>query len=340
MTVIVDSPEFAELIDPAATMTEIGSGYQFSEGPAWDVARPGARVQRHPGRCPLALDPGHRDGARRLADAQGQRPGLRPRRQPAWCASRPRAPCRGSVATASTRLIAFHHDGITLNSPNDLVVRASDGSIYFTDPDYGRWNDWIGCKREFVREAKGVYRIPPGGGDVELVSDPAEFEQPNGLCFSPDESLLYVNDSPAARSRCTTSPPTDRWGTAGCCSGRSVAGVMAEGNVDGMECDALGNVWTSGPGGVWVIAPDGTADRPHRDARDLRQRGVGRRRPAHALPDDVEDRADDADLVAGATLPRRPEGHLVTLVLDIENVVTDPWAYDGFDSGVVTAEEP
>ena len=95
-------------------------------------------------------------------------------------------------------LVAWHYQGLYLNSPNDVVVRALDGSIYFTDPDYGRWNDWIGCKREFVRDFKGVYRVPPGGGDVELVVAADEFEQPNGLCFSPDEKLLYINDSPRA----------------------------------------------------------------------------------------------------------------------------------------------
>ena len=63
MTVIVDSPEFAELIDPAATMTEIGSGYQFSEGPVWNVREQALVLQRHPRRRPLALDRGDRDGA-------------------------------------------------------------------------------------------------------------------------------------------------------------------------------------------------------------------------------------------------------------------------------------
>ena len=71
-------------------------------------------------------------------------------------------------ADGSVVALATHYQGKTLNSPNDVVVR-SDGSIYFTDPDYGRWNDWIGCKREFVRDFKGVYRIPPGGGTPVLV---------------------------------------------------------------------------------------------------------------------------------------------------------------------------
>ena len=257
MTVIVDSPEFAELIDPAATMTEIGSGYQFSEGPAWDVRDQALVFSDIPGdaRWRWTLD----TGMVRVAWPTLKGNGL------AFDLDGSLLVCEQTTSTVSRirrdglhEMIAFHHDGITLNSPNDLVVRASDGSIYFTDPDYGRWNDWIGCKREFVREAKGVYRIPPGGGDVELVSDPAEFEQPNGLCFSPDEALLYVNDSPRGEVKVYDVAADGSLGSCRLLLGEIGRGVMAEGNVDGMECDALGNVWTSGPGGVWVIAPDGT----------------------------------------------------------------------------------
>jgi gluconolactonase len=154
------------------------------------------------------------------------------------------------------QLVAWHYDGVYLNSPNDVVVRA-DGSIYFTDPDYGRWNDWIGCKREFVRDFKGVYRVPPGGGAVELVSAPAEFEEPNGLCFSPDEKLLYVNDSPRAEIKVYDVASDGRLDNCRLLLGQIGRGEMKEGNVDGMECDALGNVWTSGPNGVWVINPAG-----------------------------------------------------------------------------------
>ncbi len=256
MTVIVDSPEFAELIDPAATMTEIGSGYQFSEGPAWDVRDQALVFSDIPGDARWRWTP--ETGMVRVAWPTLKGNGL------AFDLDGSLLVCEQTTSTVSRirrdglhEMIAFHHDGITLNSPNDLVVRASDGSIYFTDPDYGRWNDWIGCKREFVREAKCVYRIPPGGGDVELVSDPAEFEQPNGLCFSPDESLLYVNDSPRGEVKVYDVAADGSLANCRLLLGEIGRGVMAEGNVDGMECDALGNVWTSGPGGVWVIAPDG-----------------------------------------------------------------------------------
>jgi gluconolactonase len=153
--------------------------------------------------------------------------------------------------------VCFHHKGVYLNSPNDLVASSRDGSIYFTDPDYGRWNDWIGSKREFVRDFKGVYRVPPGGGPAELVVAADEFEQPNGLCFSPDEKLLYINDSPRAEIKVYDVAEDGSLSNKRMFRDHIGQGTMGEGNLDGMECDEHGNIWTSGPGGVWVLNPQG-----------------------------------------------------------------------------------
>jgi gluconolactonase len=97
--------------------------------------------------------------------------------------------------------------------------------------------------------------VPPGGGPVELVCEPDEFEQPNGLCFSPDESILYVNDSPRADIKAFDVRPDGSLGPVRMFRDKIGSGTMQEGNLDGMECDALGNIWTSGPGGVWVLDP-------------------------------------------------------------------------------------
>ena len=197
MGVIVDDPAFEQLIDPNAEMVKIGEGYQFSEGPVWNQREQALYFSDIPGDArwrwtaaggmQLAAEPTFK-GNGLAYDVDGS---LLVCEQVSSCLSRIHDDGR-------RELVAWHLDGVYLNSPNDVVVRALDGSIYFTDPDYGRWNDWIGCKREFVRDVKGVYRVPPGGGPVELVCEPHEFEQPNGLCFSPDESILYVNDSPRA----------------------------------------------------------------------------------------------------------------------------------------------
>jgi gluconolactonase len=255
INVIVDDPSFEALIDPAAALVKIGDGYEFSEGPVWNQRQqalyfsdiPGDKRWRWTEAGGMELDAAPTFKGNGLAfDVDGS---LLVCEQVSSCLTRIHADGR-------RELVAWHLDGVYLNSPNDVVVR-SDGSIFFTDPDYGRWNDWIGCKREFVRDVKGVYRVPPGGGPVELVVEPHEFEQPNGLCFSPDESILYVNDSPRAEIKAFDVNPDGSLGPCRMFRDKIGAGTMAEGNLDGMECDALGNIWTSGPGGVWVLDPHG-----------------------------------------------------------------------------------
>jgi gluconolactonase len=169
--------------------------------------------------------------------------------------------------------LAWHSRGEYLNSPNDIVVR-SDGSVWFTDPDYGRWNDWIGVERTRGR-FRGVYRIPPeGGGEAHLVVAEDEFDEPNGICFSPDESVLYVNDSPRAHVKAfdvaadgTLSGGRILFEGIGKGFGADIEDGADEaavhealhdaGAVDGMRCDEHGNVWVTGPRGIWVIDPDG-----------------------------------------------------------------------------------
>jgi gluconolactonase len=153
--------------------------------------------------------------------------------------------------------LAYHWQGKYLNSPNDVCVR-SDGSIYFSDPWYGRFPGF-GIKRERELGWQGVFRVPPGGGqdELELVVAEDEFDMPNGLCFSPDESLLYINDTPRAHIKVW-----DVESNGSLSNGRMFfdgvgSGVIEEGIPDGMKCDERGNVWVTGPGGIWVISPAG-----------------------------------------------------------------------------------
>ena len=244
---------FEQLIDPSAELVKIGEGYQFSEGPVWNQREQALYFSDIPGdtRWRWTKDTGMQVAATPTFKGNGLAfdvdGSLLVCEQVNSCLSRIRPDGR-------RELVAWHIDGVYLNSPNDVVVR-SDGSIYFTDPDYGRWNDWIGCKREPLLGYTAVFRVPHEGGPAELVTEPGEFEQPNGLCFSPDESLLYVNDSPRAHIKV--------WDVdgAGNLSKRRLffdgigRGRAGEGVVDGMKCDARGNVWVTGPGGVWVISP-------------------------------------------------------------------------------------
>jgi gluconolactonase len=247
---------FEELIDPAAELTLLGSGYEFSEGPVWNASE----------RCLYFSDiPG--DVRWRWSEERGLEEAARPTFKGNGLAydldgnllvCEQVSSCLARIDPGGRReAIAFHYGGKYLNSPNDVVTRAADGSIYFTDPDYGRWNDWIGQERSRELGYRGLYRLPRDGGEVQLLVAEDEFDQPNGLCFSPDESLLYVNDSGRCEVKVFDVAADGTLSGGRLLHGGIGSGVPREGNVDGMECDEHGNVWVTGPGGVWVLTPGG-----------------------------------------------------------------------------------
>jgi len=150
--------------------------------------------------------------------------------------------------------LATHWGDKELNSPNDVIV-ASDGSIIFSDPTYGRMPGF-GLEREQDLDFQGVYRLPAGGGAIELLVD--DFAQPNGLCFSPDESLLYINDTDHAHIRVFDVGPSHALSNGRVFAEGIGTGELASGElVDGMKIDEQGNVYVTGPKGVWIYAPDG-----------------------------------------------------------------------------------
>ena len=110
----------------------------------------------------------------------------------------------------------------------------------------------LGHEAEQELSFQGVFRVPAGGGDPEVVLDDMDF--PNGLTFSPDESVLYVDDSIPGTIRALS---LDRAGSV--TADRRFATVPGDpsGHVDGIKCDERGNVWVTGPGGVWVLDPTG-----------------------------------------------------------------------------------
>jgi gluconolactonase len=134
-------------------------------------------------------------------------------------------------------------DGKKLNSPNDLVVK-SDGTIWFTDPDYGL------AGRQKEQEGNFVFRYDPQNKSVTPVVK--DFDKPNGLCFSPDESKLYVADS--GKPRHIRVFQVDRKGSA---SGGEVFATIDKGGPDGIRCDSEGRVWSSSGDGAQVFSPDG-----------------------------------------------------------------------------------
>lgn len=146
--------------------------------------------------------------------------------------------------------IATHYRGKQLNSPNDIVCRR-DGRIYFSDPPYGRAK-FYGVERPQELDFQGVYRVGADPKSTELLVD--DFDRPNGLCFSLDESRLFINDTARKHIRLFDVTPS---GTL--TNGRVWAETKGDkpGAPDGMKIDSAGNVYCCGPGGIHVFAPDG-----------------------------------------------------------------------------------
>ena len=139
--------------------------------------------------------------------------------------------------------IVSRFEGRKLNSPNDAVVR-SDGTIWFTDPDYGL------AGREREQPTNNVYRFDPLTDELAAVA--TDFVKPNGLCLSPDERYLYVADSGKPRHIRRFAIREDRTLDAG-----TVFVALDKGGPDGIRCDEDGRVWSSSGDGAQVFLPDG-----------------------------------------------------------------------------------
>jgi gluconolactonase len=149
-------------------------------------------------------------------------------------------------------VLASHHAGKELNSPNDVIVK-SDGAIYFSDPTYGR-KPHFGLPREPELSFRGLYRLAPDGKTLTLLAD--DFGQPNGLCFSLDEKALFINDTDEQHIRVF-----DVKADGTLANNRIWAETVGEGQgaPDGMKIDSKGNIYCCGPGGIHVFAPDATS---------------------------------------------------------------------------------
>ncbi len=151
-------------------------------------------------------------------------------------------------ADGSITVVANSFQGRQLNRPNDVVVR-SDGCIYFTDP----WTS-PNAPEQWDLTFSGVYRVTPDLGTMSLLID--DFIVPNGLAFSPDESVLYINDSRHGHIRAFDLMPS---GMLAKQTDRVLADLRGDepGVPDGMKVDVEGNVYCGGAGGLWIMDPKG-----------------------------------------------------------------------------------
>ena len=250
MTLEVRDSRVHRIIPKEAEFEQIVTGFKFSEGPIW-----------HPTEKHLTFSDIIGDTIYRWSEADG----LTTFRRPSHMANGNSYDKQGRMVTcehASSRVtrtgfegqaevLASHFEGRELNSPNDIVVK-SDGAIYFTDPPFGRVEPW-GPAREQELDVAGVYRLEPADKSLTLLVD--DFQGPNGLCFSVDESLLFVNDSYRNHIRAFE---VQADGTLA--NGRIWAEMSGEGEgvADGMKVDQAGHLFCCGPGGIYVFDDAGT----------------------------------------------------------------------------------
>jgi len=232
-----------DILDDSAKLEKVAGNFQFIEGPIW-----------------------HPDGFLLFSDIPADIIYKFASNQQVEVFRRPSGKANGNTLDKENRLLtaenenrrvsrtekdgkvialADRYEGKRLNSPNDLVVK-SDGSIYFTDPSYG-----VSKEREELG-FYGVYRLAPDGKLTLLVKD---LVLPNGIAFSPDEQKLYVNNSEAKYIAVYDVKPDGN-----VTNERLFADLKdaSQGGVpDGLKVDVEGNVYSTGPGGVWILSPDG-----------------------------------------------------------------------------------
>jgi gluconolactonase len=253
---VVDQ-RFRKLVLPYVHVEKLYTGCRWAEGPAWFAA----------GRYLLWSDIPN-DRMLRWDETDGsvsvfRQPSLNSNgntvdREGRLVSCEHRSRCVSRTEFDGTRtVLADRYDGKRFNSPNDVVVK-SDGSIWFTDPSYGIDSDYEGDAALSEIGSRNVYRIDPRGGHVTIVA--SDFTQPNGLAFSPDESLLYIADTglthlvdgPRHVRRFTVSADGSS------ISGGEVFAVCSVNVHDGFRLDVQGNLWLSAGDGVHCRASDGT----------------------------------------------------------------------------------
>ena len=237
------SPKFSEIIPSDAQLETVATGFGFTEGPMWDPAGFLYVSDETINKIFRVYPDGKKEEVIALGDPDGNT--FDRRHRLIDCASVLRAIIEVTPDGKYT-VLADHYEGKRFNSPNDVIV-GPDGALYFTDPTL----DLVAGEKQEI-PFQGVYRLDDGGRLRLLTRD---LTQPNGLAFSPDGKKFYVDDS-AQRNIRVYDVAGD--GTLG--NGRIFGeeqGGKHEGVPDGIKVDDKGNLFVTGPKGIWVWDANG-----------------------------------------------------------------------------------
>ena len=267
-------PAVDAIIPAGAKLERVATGFTWTEGPVWAGESlyfaniPANKILKWTAGAGVStfLEP---SGYKEAEPYNGPEPGsngmtldVRGRLTVAGHAQRDIYRFESLQPGAPMTILADSYQGKRLNSPNDLVYK-SDGSLYFTDPPYGLPSQKDNDPHKQLK-VNGVYRlphalehkagVPPARADLQLLV--GDLTRPNGIAFSPDEKYLYVNNSEPKKIWMRYRVQPDGSLT----EGKLLYDASSDprpGNPDGMKIDRLGNIYSAGPGGVWIFSPEG-----------------------------------------------------------------------------------
>ena len=247
----MEAPGFERIVSPDASLEVIADDFIFGEGPVWNARQSFFLWVDIIGDTIYRWSPGvgKEIVLRPSGKANGTTYDRKGRLVVAGWGSRTvwRMEHDGSIVT-----LASHYNGKKINTPNDIVVK-SDGSIYWTDPPGAMHIPGMeGDDVQRYLDFNGIFRLSPDEKTVTLVVEDCTY--PNGLCFSPDESMLYINDTRDANIRAF-----DVQSDGSVRNARLFYTLVGteDGVADGMKCDVEGNVYVTGPAGIHVVSPEG-----------------------------------------------------------------------------------
>lgn len=240
--------DFNKLINPTSKLELIADDFKFTEGPVWHKEEnclyfsdiPSDTIYRYDLTTGISVfrNPSHFSNGLTL-NKQGML---------IVCEHKSRSVTIQTEDVFQT--IVDSYNGKKLNSPNDIII-SKNGTIFFSDPIYGL-QEGLGGPATQELSFQGVYMLKPGAKEPELLFD--DFERPNGLALSDDENSLFVNDTVRQHIRVFTKDKNGNYS-----NGRIFAELFGDGlgRPDGMKLDNYGNMFCTGPGGIWIISPSG-----------------------------------------------------------------------------------